>query len=145
EKAWKGVYTVIAIVGLLLVIYGYGIARLSALVAYVPPAGLRHLTHLLMLPVFILLFATYFPGRIKTATRLPMLWATILWAAAHLMSSVHWADILLVGSILVWEEADMFSMSKWPPNPVTTLPAERFNDSICIVGGLLVYALFVGG
>jgi len=145
ENTWKGVYTVIAIIGLLLVIYGYSIARLSALVAYVPPVGLRHLTHLLMLPVFILLFATYFPGRIKSVSRHPMLLATMLWALAHLLSNGHWADVLLFGGFLVWAVADLISMSKRPPKHIPMVPAGRFNDAICIIGGLAVYALFVGG
>jgi len=145
EHTWKGAYSVIAVIGLLLVIYGYGLARQSPTVAYVPAPGLRHLTHLLMLPVFVLLFATYFPGRIKSATRHPMLWATLLWALAHLLSNGNWADVLLFGGFLVWAAADMVSMSRRPAKAIPTVPAGRFNDAICIVGGLLVYALFVAG
>lgn len=142
ESVWKGAYTVISIIGFLLIIYGYGLARQNPSLLYVPPAGLRHLTHLLMLPVFILLFATYFPGHIKTLMRHPMLWATILWAVAHLLSNGTWADVLLFGGFLLWAVADLISMSKRPPKPVPTLPAKRFNDAICIIGGLIVYGLF---
>jgi len=145
ENTWKGAYSAIAIIGLLLVIYGYGLARQQPAVAYLPLPGLRHLTHLLMLPVFVLLFATYFPGRIKSATRHPMLWATILWALAHLLSNGNWADVLLFGGFLVWAAADLISMSRRPAKHIPTAPAGRFNDGVCIIGGLIVYALFVGG
>ncbi|WP_397473862.1 NnrU family protein [Pusillimonas sp.] len=144
EHGWKGLYSIIAIIGLLLVIYGYGLARQAPSMAYIPPAGLRHLTHLLMLPVFILLFATYFPGRIKSAVRHPMLWATILWAVAHLLSNGSWADVLLFGGFLVWAIADLISMSKRPAKAIPSVSAGRFNDAVCIVGGLVVYGLFVG-
>lgn len=144
ENAWKGSYSVISIVGFVLIVYGYGLARQAPSMAYIPPSGLRHLTHLLMLPVFILLFATYFPGRIKSAIKHPMLWATILWAVAHLLSNGTWADVLLFGGFLVWAVADLVSMSKRPPKAIPTLPPKRFNDLICIVGGLVVYALFFG-
>lgn len=144
EKIWKGGYSVIAIIGLVLIVYGYGLARQAPSLAYIPPPALRHLTHLLMLPVFILLFATYFPGRIKSAVKHPMLWATILWATAHLLSNGTWADILLFGGFLVWALADLVSMSKRPAKAIPALPPHRFNDLACIVGGLAVYVLFLG-
>lgn len=144
EHGWKGIYSVIALIGLILVIYGYGLARQNPSVAYVPAAGLRHLTHLLMLPVFILLFATYFQGRIKSAVRHPMLWATILWAASHLLSNGTWADVLLFGGFLVWALADLVSMSRRPAQTNPTVSAGRFNDVVCVIGGLITYGLFVG-
>jgi len=144
QNAWKGSYTIIAIIGLLLVIYGFGLARQTPALLYVPAPGLRHLTHLLMLPVFVLLFATYFPGRIKSAVRHPMLWATILWAVAHLLSNGHWHDVVLFGAFLVWAIADLISMSKRPAKAIPTMPARRYNDLICIIGGLIVYLLFFG-
>lgn len=144
EHGWKGLYSIIALVGLLLIIFGYGAARQAPAIAYVPPAGLRHLTHLLMLPVFILLFATYFPGRIKAGVRHPMLWATILWAVAHLLSNGSWADALLFGGFLIWALADLISMASRPAKSIPTAPAGRFNDIISVVGGLLVYGAFAG-
>src|SRR5690606_1989595 len=110
ENAWKGVYSVLSIIGFLLIIYGYGLARQAPLPVYLPPPGLRHVTHLLMLPVFILFFATYFPGRIQRLSRHPTLWATLLWAVAHLLSNGNLADVLLFGGFLVWAIADFASM-----------------------------------
>ncbi len=81
ESAWKGMYSVAAGVGLGLIIYGYGLARQAPVVLYTPPAALRHVALLLLLPVFVLLLAAYLPGRIKTAAKHPMLLATKLWAA----------------------------------------------------------------
>src|SRR5690606_32971072 len=91
------------------IILGYGAARTTAGLLYVPPAWGRALTGILMLPVFPLLFATYLPGRIQRALRHPMLWATVLWAAAHLLSNGGWADIILFGAFLVWALADLLS------------------------------------
>src|SRR5215207_6741051 len=62
---WKALYSVAAAIGLVLIVVGYGMARRSPVVLYTPPAGLRHLALLVMLPVFPLLFAPYLPGRIK--------------------------------------------------------------------------------
>lgn len=64
EMPWKAFYGLVAIVGFVLIVIGYGEARgdLNPIVLYVPPIWTRHLALLLMLPVFPLLFATYLPG-----------------------------------------------------------------------------------
>ena len=55
EVPWKGVYSLISIIGFVLIIWGYGLARADAVVLYSPPVWLRHVTMLLLLPVFPLL------------------------------------------------------------------------------------------
>ncbi len=141
EGAWKGLYSLVAIAGLLLLIHGYGQARLSPVVLYEPPSGLRHLAMLLMLPVFPLLFAAYLPGRIKTLARHPMLVATKLWAAAHLLANGTLADVLLFGSFLAWAVLDRISLKRRAARPVPGAPPRAYNDLVAVLGGLAVYAL----
>lgn len=145
ERPWKGLYAVASLVGFVLLVYGYGLARQAPVVLYTPPTALRHLALLLMLPVFPLLFAVYLPGRIKAAARHPMLLATKFWAAAHLCANGTLADVLLFGGFLVWAVADRISMKQRLARPLRTAPARPANDLIAIVGGLAVYALFLGG
>ena len=71
-RAWKALIGLISIAGFLMIIHGYGVARVDATVLYAPPPALRHVAALLMLPVFPLLLATYLPGRIKSAVKHPM-------------------------------------------------------------------------
>jgi uncharacterized membrane protein len=143
DKAWKAVYTVIAIAGFALIVYGYGIARQTPELLYAPPTWMRHLALLLLVAVFPLLLAAYLPGRIKTATKHPMLAATKLWALAHLMSNGTLADVLLFGGFLVWAVADRISLKRRPARPVPGAPPSAANDLIAIVGGLALYGLFV--
>jgi uncharacterized membrane protein len=143
--AWKGIYTVISLIGFVLLVVGYGQARQAPVVIYTPPAGLRHVAWLLMLPVFVLLFASNLPGRIAEITKHPMLLATKLWATAHLLANGNLADVLLFGGFLVWAVLDRISVKRRPPRP-RPLPARRpINDVIALVGGLATYALFIGG
>lgn len=142
EAGWKGLYSLVAAIGLALVVYGYGLARQSPLLIYQPPPALRHLAWALMLPVFVLLFAAYLPGRIRAATRHPMLLATQLWAVAHLLANGTLADLLLFGGFLAWAVADRISVGRRPGRAVAKHGGGRFNDLIAIVGGLAVYALF---
>jgi uncharacterized membrane protein len=141
ESAWKGSYAVVAAVGLGLLIYGYGVARQSPVLLYTPPAALRHVALLLLLPVFPLLFAAYLPGRIKTAAKHPMLLAVKFWAFAHLLANGTLADVLLFGGFLAWAVADRISLKRRPVRSVPGGVARPANDVIAVVGGLAVYAI----
>ncbi len=143
EGAWKAGYTVISLVGFALLCYGFGLARRSPVVLYVPPYWLRHVTFLFMLPVFPLLFAAYLPGRIRTATKHPMLAAVKFWAFAHLLANGMLADVLLFGGFLAWAVLDRISLKR-RPQTIVTAPPGRFNDLIAVVLGLALYGLFIG-
>ncbi|MDM0069196.1 NnrU family protein [Variovorax sp. J31P207] len=144
ERAWKGMYALASLAGLLLLIHGYGLARQAPVVLYTPPTGLRHLALLLMLPVFPLLFAAYLPGRIQRAARHPMLLAVKLWATAHLLANGTLADVLLFGAFLAWAVADRISVKRRAvPRSVPGAPPSAVNDIVVVVGGLGVYAAFL--
>ena len=146
EARWKGLYALAAGVGLALLIVGYGLARRDPVVLYAPPAAMRHLALVVMLPVFPLLFAAYLPGRIQAAAKHPMLLAVKFWALAHLLANGTLADVLLFGGFLAWAVADRISVkrrSAGDVHEVRTAPPRRANDAIAVVGGLVVYAAFV--
>lgn len=141
EIPWKGVYSVIAIIGLVLIIQGYGAARYDPVVLYTPPTWLRHLAFLLLLPVFPLLLAAYLPGRIKSAVKHPMVLAVKLWAVAHLLANGMLADLLLFGGFLAWSVAERISLKHRTARPVPGAPESNRNDIIAVAGGLLIYVL----
>jgi uncharacterized membrane protein len=144
ERVWKGTYALVSLVGLLLLIYGYGLARQTPVVLYAPPPGLRHVALLLMLPVFPLLFAAYLPGRIQRTVKHPMLLAVALWATAHLLGNGTLADVLLFGAFLVWAVADWISVQRRAvPRRVPGAPPGALNDIVALAGGLVVYAAFL--
>jgi len=147
ENAFKGLYSLVSLVGLGLIVWGYGLAREAPVLLYALPGGFRHLAALLMLPVFVLLLAAYLPGRIKTAAKHPMLLAVKLWALSHLLAQSvtggTLADVLLFGGFLVWAVADRVSLRRRTVRAVPALPASGGNDAIAVVGGLVLYALTV--
>ena len=146
EPAWKGMYSVVAGLGLVLLIVGYGLARREPVILYSPPAGLRHLALLLMVPVFPLLFAAYLPGRLSRAAKHPMLLAVKLWASAHLLANGTLVDVILFGTFLAWAVADRISIKRRTAaeaHEVPGAPARAANDAIAVIGGLLVYAVFL--
>ncbi|HSQ68562.1 MAG TPA: NnrU family protein [Steroidobacteraceae bacterium] len=142
EQPWKILYGVASLVGFVLIVKGYGLARQDPVFLYNPPFWMRHVSALLMLPVFPLLLATYFPGRIKAAVKHPMLTATKAWALAHLIANGTLADVLLFGGFLVWAVADRISVGKRPLRPMPGAPVSGLNDLIAVVGGLALYVVF---
>jgi uncharacterized membrane protein len=142
EFGWKGLYSVLAIVGFVLIIEGYAAARHEPVLLYQPPLWLRHVSALLLLPVFPLLLATYLPGRIKAAAKHPMLVATKLWAFAHLLANGMLADVVLFGAFLAWAVVDRISVNRRPARPLRTAPASSANDVLAVVLGLAIYAAF---
>jgi len=144
EGAWKGIYGVVSLIGFVLICYGFGLARQAPVFLYFPPAWLRHVALLIMLPVFPLLFAAYLPGRIKTAAKHPMLAAVKFWALAHLLPNGTLADCLLFGGFLAWAVADRISLKRRPAQVLRTASPGRWNDAIAVIGGLAIYGLVIG-
>lgn len=101
--AWKGLYTVVSLVGFVLIVQGYGQARLEPVVLWMPPLGMRHAASLLTLLSFICLAAAYVPrNAIKARIGHPMTLAVKIWALGHLLANGNLADVLLFGGFLVW-------------------------------------------
>jgi uncharacterized membrane protein len=144
EGRWKGLYSVVALVGFGLTVYGFGLARQEPVFVWAPPHWLRHVAFLLMLPVFPLLIAAYLPGRIKLAAKHPMLAAVKFWALAHLLVNGMLHDLILFGGFLIWAVADRISLKRRAPQNLQTFAPGRWNDVIAVVGGLAAYALFIG-
>jgi uncharacterized membrane protein len=139
-NAWRGLYSVVSLAGFVLLVHGYAVARASPVILYVPPAGMRHVTGLLMLPVFPLLLAAQVPGRIRSAVGHPMLAAVMLWSFAHLLVNGSLADLLLFGGFLLWAVADRWSFRHRVMRPMKMAPPGRWNDLIVTVAGLCLYA-----
>lgn len=141
-NAWRGLYSLVSIVGLVLIICGYGAARHHPLVLYTPHFGSHYVAAVLMLPVFPLLLAAYFPGRVGAALQHPMLIAVMLWSLAHLVANGTLASVVLFGAFLIWALADRLSFNWRTPRPIATAPPGRWNDAIAIVAGLVLYFAF---
>ena len=103
EPAWKGLYSVVSVVGFALLVWGYSRARLEPVVLWASPLWVRHLAGLLMVPALVMLVAAYVPGNaIRARLGHPMLLGTKVWALAHLLANHTLADVLLFGGFLAW-------------------------------------------
>lgn len=146
---YKGLFSLVSLVGLVLIVMGYSAARdAGSPLIWDPPTGLRHLAMLLLVPVFVLLIASNMPGRIKAKLKHPMLVAIKLWALAHLLMNGDLASILLFGAFLAWAVVDRISVKRrggvslQSAGEALAGNAVR-NDLIALVGGLVLYGVFV--
>jgi uncharacterized membrane protein len=103
EGPYKGLYSLLSLLGLVLVVWGFGRYRANDWIdVWYPPVWTRHLALLLVWAAFVCLAAAYLPGRIKRALKHPMLAGVKIWALAHLLANGDLGSILLFGSILAW-------------------------------------------
>ena len=143
EGPWKGLYSLVSLVGFGLLVAGYAAARTRPTLVFVPPMALSHLTLLLMVPVFPLLMATYLPGRISAMARHPFLVATKLWALAHLLANGMLHDLVLFGAFLAWAVVDRISLRRRTERAIPRAPQGKANDVIAVVVGLAMYVAFL--
>ncbi|HEX2019654.1 MAG TPA: NnrU family protein [Aurantimonas sp.] len=146
EGRYKGTYSALSLVGILLIVYGYGQARIGAVPLWDPPGGLGHLALVLVPIAFVLVASAYAPtGYIKATVRHPMVLGVGLWALAHLLANATVPDLLLFGSFLGWAVIDFISaLGRALPGGE---PASRRvgGDVAALVIGLVLAALFIGG
>ncbi|MDW9437639.1 NnrU family protein [Sinorhizobium meliloti] len=146
KGTWMGLYTIVSLVGLCLIIYGFGQARGETGMLYDPPIFLRHIALLLMLVAFIVLAAGFLPaGRIAVALKHPQVLSIKIWALAHLLANGETSSVLLFGSFLAWAVILRISLKRRERAGEKVLPVFKSarNDVLAVVIGLVAFVLFV--
>ena len=145
EGPWKGFYSLLSIVGFVLIIWGFARARGDAAALWSPPIFFRHLALTLMLISLILLGGYFFKkSHVAVAVHHPMVWAVLVWSLAHLLANGSAAELLLFGAFFVWSAADLWS--SYARDAGKVYPAPEWGATAgAIVVGVVLFALFVGG
>lgn len=144
ENGWKAAYSLVSALGLGLIIWGFGLARVDSPALWLPPIWTRHLAASLTLPAFILLVAAYLPGsRIKAAVGHPMVAGVKLWALSHLLANGKLVDVALFGAFLAWAVADFISARRRDRATGRTYPVRSGPRDALVVGiGVVAWLLF---
>ncbi|MGA1093979.1 MAG: NnrU family protein [Burkholderiaceae bacterium] len=145
---YKAFYSIVSIIGLLLIVSGYSAARIEPIVLYTPPTGMAHAASLLTLIAFVLLIAAYIPGNlILRKLKHPMTLAVKVWAFAHLLSNGTLADVLFFGGFLVWSVLVYRSARRRAPveNPgLSNLPAVIASRPPSMLASLITLVVGIG-
>jgi uncharacterized membrane protein len=150
EKGWKGLYTLASLVGLVMLVWGYGVARQTPVPLWTPVVGLRHLASLLTLLAFVLIAAVYVPrNSLKARIGHPMVVGVKVWALSHLLANHTLADLLLFGGFLVWAVLCFRAARRRDRAAGTTYPAGTLQGNLLTVvtgvAGWLVFAMWLHG
>lgn len=126
EKAYRGIFSVLSVVGLVWLISAY--TRAPEEVLWEPPRTLTHGAFGLVLIAFLLAVpglltpnptAANFESRLQREdavrgiiriTRHPFLWGTAIWATAHLLANGDLAALVFFGSLLLLALAGTYSI-----------------------------------
>lgn len=141
---WKGLYSLVSAIGLVLIIVGFGQARMNPVLLYVPPALLRHLNILFTLIAFILVAAAYSPrNHIKAWIGHPMVAGVKIWALGHLLAIGMLRDVVLFGAFLLWAIVDFAASRRRDRAAGVVYPAgSPMGDAVAIIAGVIVWAAF---
>jgi len=138
ENPYKGMFSVISAIGLVLIVIGYAKAP-SAPQLFDPfPAAIK-IAPFAMIISFVLLAAANMKTHIRHAIKHPMLIGIGIWAAVHLLANGHAKASLLFGAFLAYAAIDLFSaVRRKAVKPVT--PAVR-QDVVATVAGIVLALL----
>jgi len=143
EGGYRALFSILSLLGFVLIVWGF--AKAPVIHVWTPPNWTRYVAILLMVPVFILLFAAYPPGEIKSKVKHPFLVAIKTWALAHLIANGDLASIILFGSFLAYAVFDRIALQRRQPGGHVALAETGLprNDIIAVVGGLILYVVFL--
>ena len=146
EKAYKGLYSLVSLAGIVLLVIGYWRSRAGPLAAdwlYVPAEWSKHVVMLFVLLAFILIGASHGKGYLKKWLRNPMSIGIGLWSAGHLLANGKRTDVYLFGMFLVVALADII-MSEIRGKRPSHEPRLR-SDVIAVAAGMVLYVVFLFG
>lgn len=141
ENPYKAIYSLISLIGLALIVYGFAQYRATGWIdLWHPPVWTRHLAATLLLPGSIILVAAYSRGYLAAMLKHPMLVAVKLWAVAHLLANGDLGSIILFGSFLGWAVFDRITLKHRTDSGTLAISTGGWErDLIAFVGGIALY------
>ncbi len=144
-QAYKGAYALIALAGLLLIIWGFSRYRADGIIQiWEPPTWTRHVAMPLVWFAFVALASRRAPpSRIRGWLRHPTLVALKSWATAHLLANGDLGGMVLFGSLLGFAVYDRIAVKRRGDAGAPRVDAFTKGDAIAVGAGTALYALFL--
>jgi len=144
ELKYAGIYSVVSLVGFLLIVWGYGESRNNPSFIWNPPTAMYHIASLLVLISLILLAAAYIPkNHIKSRVGHPMLLAVKVWAFAHLLVNGRLGDVILFGTFLIWAIVLFITLRRQDrANSTVPVAAQSSATLVVVVTGVVLWLVF---
>ena len=146
EGPWKGVFSLVSLIGLALIIWGFSRTREgpeAGDMLYVPAEWTRHAAMLLVLIAFIAVSSFHGKSYLKLWLQQPMSIGIAIWAAAHLLANGRRADVVMFGFFLLLALLDIILSTVRGEIPHHQ-PQLR-SDVIAVIVGVILYLVFLLG
>jgi uncharacterized membrane protein len=140
---YRGLHTLIALLGLVLIVWGFVRYRADAWdQIWAPPEHARDLTWTLMWFALVSLACAFTkaPGRIRGWLRHPLLASVTLWSLAHLIANGDAGGMLLFGAFFVWSIYARVALERRGDHGAAPSAALTRADAIELVVGTLLWA-----
>ena len=144
EGPYKGLFSLVSLVGLGLMIYGFYTTRGTLGpedYLYAPAPWTRHAAMGLVLLAFIFLGASHGKGYLKLWLKQPMSIGFGLWALAHLLANGERPEVYLFGSILIIAVLDIILSTVRGKIPQHEPQVK--SDIRAVIIGVILYLLFL--
>lgn len=143
-NVYKVAFALAALIGLILIIVGYGYYA-ARIPVWDPPAFGPYLAVALMPLALILLAAAFLPSNIRRFTAHPMLWAVVVWALCHLLVRGDRASVLLFGGFLVFALLAMVAGGLRGDRPEDSEKSRHpvWQDVLVVIAGLIGFAVLL--
>ncbi|MEO8344802.1 MAG: NnrU family protein [Betaproteobacteria bacterium] len=135
EGGYKGAFSLISAVGLVLIVMGFGRAPATERVFAPFPVAIA-IAPLAMTLAFILFAAANMRGHLRKALKHPMLLGLLIWSSVHLLANGDLRGTVLFGGFLAYAVMDLVCASS--RNATKTFMPEVKFDVMAIVGGIAV-------
>lgn len=140
EAKYQGLYSITALIGLILIVYGMSEAEYKPI--WEPPIWSRNVVIITMLLAFYLFAAADMKSNLKRYIRHPMLLGVLLWSCVHLFANGDLASITLFGSSAAFSIFGIVSANiRGALVQEEKYPVKK--DVVSVIAGLVAYAIFV--
>ena len=139
--AYRGTFSLVALVGLGLIVWGFVRAPFEQL--YATPSWGRQVAMFAVPVSLVLLAAANMPTHIRAVLKHPMLLGVLLWATAHLLSNGDLRSVVLFGSFAGYAVFDIISAEVRGKRPSTEKVPRLAMDAVAVVAGLVATGLFM--
>ena len=156
EKKFKGIYSIVSLLGFLILVAGYSQARLTPEWVWMPPAMAKHFMFLLMWVAFVLWTSAYIHANaIKDRVGHPMVLGVKVWALAHLLVNGQLHQMVVFGAFLVWavlsfraakrrDRLALLSFEEQGLPPPPKAPVSKAANGLVLTIGTILWMLFMG-
>ena len=135
---YRIVFSLVSVAALLMIVLGYAYAGRGEQL-FAPVGAAKALAPYAMTLAFILVAAARGPSHIRATVKHPLLLATLIWSAVHLLANGDLRGTVLFGAVLAYAAVDLASLVR--REPIMPFVPRARADAIAVAAGVAISLL----